>query len=171
MTKSKVFIVFFTVFVSHAIKADIDVHQFSNDDNLTMYQALTKELRCPKCQNQDIRDSNAPIAQDMRKEVHRLVEEGASYNQVIEFMVERFGDFVTYKPKVSKETYVLWFGPFIMVLIGLFTILMVVRKKKASLFSVSDHVSSETQEILSTDKVSEVKSILDKYDETPREGR
>ena len=56
--------------------ADIDVYEFSTEEKRTRYLDLTKELRCPKCQNQDIADSNAPIAQDMRREVHRMVEEG-----------------------------------------------------------------------------------------------
>ena len=112
---------------------------FSSEDKLQAYQDLTKELRCPKCQNQDIKDSNAPIAQDMRREVHRLVEEGKSHDQVIGFMIERFGDFVTYTPKIAKETYVLWFGPIAFVLIGLIAIAMVVSKKKKTNRGVKVH--------------------------------
>ncbi len=160
--------------------ADIDAYTFSDDEKLQSYQALTRELRCPKCQNQDIKDSNAPIAKDMRREVHRLVEEGKSHDEVVSFMVERFGEFVTYKPKIAKETLVFWYGPFVFVLIGLVFIVVFVKTRgsdtknqKDSTDSVSavDDVSTTNkaglQETLSSnvDSNSSVSEILKKYDD------
>lgn len=118
--------------LSAAALASIDVFEFSSEQKRAEYNALTKELRCPKCQNQDIADSNSPIAQDMRFQVHRLIEEGKSPATVVEFMVERFGDFVTYKPKIIPATYLLWFGPFMLVGLGLLVVLLLSSKRRKS---------------------------------------
>ena len=112
--------------------ASIDVYEFSSEENRVQYNALTKELRCPKCQNQDIADSNAPIAQDMRREVYRLIEDGESTEAVVEFMVERFGEFVSYDPKIIPATYLLWFGPLTLVGVGLLVVLLLSSKRKRS---------------------------------------
>lgn len=115
--------------------ASIDVYEFSSDDKRERYHALTKELRCPKCQNQDIADSNAPIAKDMRREVHRLVEKGVAEDDVVAYMVERFGEFVTYTPTLDKRTYALWYGPVVVLALGLLIVLITAtraRKNKQS---------------------------------------
>lgn len=111
--------------------ASIDVYEFSDEDNRQQYLALTKELRCPKCQNQDIADSNAPIAQDMRREVHRMVEQGESSESIVAFMVERFGEFVSYKPKVDRTTYALWYGPYVVMAFGIIVVLLLAVRKRA----------------------------------------
>lgn len=112
-------------------KASIDVYQFSDETKREQYLEVIRELRCPKCQNQDIADSNAPIAKDMRREVHRLVEEGESPDDIMSFMIERFGDFVSYRPKVAPVTYALWYGPFVLIALGLLVILGLASRKKA----------------------------------------
>ena len=106
-------------------KAAIDTYQFRDDAERERYQQLTKELRCPKCQNQDIADSNAPIAADLRREIFRMLGEGQSNQQIIDFMVDRYGDFVRYKPALSGRTWLLWFGPGIL-LAGGFVVLAVI---------------------------------------------
>ena len=145
------------ILIASLVRASsIDVFEFSDPENRQTYKELTRELRCPKCQNQDIADSNAPIAKDMRAQVYRLVEEGKSQEEVIEFMVERFGDFVTYKPKVSVETYLLWYGPWVFVALGALTIVLIARRKKKE---------PQMQESLSEplqDK-QKVQALLDKY--------
>lgn len=130
--------------------ASIDVYEFEDESLRADFVALTKELRCPKCQNQDIADSNSPIAADMRKEVHRLLGEGKDKESIVNYMIDRFGEFVTYKPKKSLETFMLWYGPWILILIGVLIIisLLTMNKKK----SYKHEESSE-----------EVRKILDKY--------
>ena len=145
-----------TLFVSLVAASSIDVFEFSDPENREAYKELTRELRCPKCQNQDIADSNAPIAKDMRAQVHRLLEEGKSQDEVIDFMVERFGDFVTYKPKVSVETYLLWYGPWVFVALGALIIVLIARRK-TKVHRQEESVSGPTQE---ADKV---QALLDKY--------
>ncbi len=94
--------------VAHAA---IDTYEFANDGERERFRELTKELRCPKCQNQDIADSNAPIAADLRKEIFRMLGEGKDNQQIIDFMVDRYGEFVRYNPALSSKTALLWFGP------------------------------------------------------------
>ena len=94
--------------VAHAA---IDTYEFANDAERERFRELTKELRCPKCQNQDIADSNAPIATDLRREIFRMLGEGKDNQQILDFMVARYGDFVLYKPALTGKTAVLWFDP------------------------------------------------------------
>ncbi|GLK91549.1 cytochrome c-type biogenesis protein [Pseudomonas turukhanskensis] len=92
-------------------QAAIDTYEFANEAERERFRELTLELRCPKCQNQDIADSNAPIAADLRKEIFRMLGEGKSNEQIVDFMVDRYGEFVRYKPAVTARTWLLWFGP------------------------------------------------------------
>ena len=87
--------------VAHAA---IDTYEFANDAERDRFRELTKELRCPKCQNQDIADSNAPIATDLRREIYRMLGEGKDNQQILDFMVARYGDFVLYKPALTSKT-------------------------------------------------------------------
>jgi cytochrome c-type biogenesis protein CcmH len=111
--------------------AAIDAYTFKNEAERARYTELTRELRCPKCQNQDIADSNAPIAADLRKEIYRMLGEGQSNQQIIDFMVDRYGEFVRYKPELNAHTWLLWFGPAGLLLGGALLIgVIVVRRRK-----------------------------------------
>jgi cytochrome c-type biogenesis protein CcmH len=92
------------------------------------FRALTSELRCVMCQNQSLADSNAPIAHDLRLEVLRLMREGKSDAQIKEFLVARYTDFVLYKPEVKPMTWLLWFGPGLLIVGGGVLIAVIVRK-------------------------------------------
>jgi cytochrome c-type biogenesis protein CcmH len=82
------------------------------------YQALIREIRCPKCLNESIAESDAPVAADLRREVRRLIGEGASDDEVKTFLSSRYGEFVLYRPRVSPTTLALWAAPFVFLLIG-----------------------------------------------------
>ena len=107
----------------------VDTYQFDNDVLKTRYQALVKELRCPKCQNQNLADSNSQIAIDLRREVYNMLHEGKADKEIVDFMVARYGDFVLYRPKLSKVTYVLWFAPAVLFLLGIIVVIVMVRKR------------------------------------------
>ena len=94
------------------------------------YHDLLSELRCLVCQNQTIEESNSELAHDLRVEVNKLLNNGASNAEIIEFMADRYGDFVLYKPLIKPKTYLLWFGPFIFLAAILFLVLMFVKKQK-----------------------------------------
>jgi len=92
---------------------------------------LAAELRCLVCQNQTIADSSAPLAEDLRNQVREKMRQGASDSQIIDFMVERYGDFVLYRPPVKATTLLLWFGPLLLVAAGLLVLLRRLRRRPA----------------------------------------
>ena len=91
---------------------------FSDDAYLKRYQNLLEELRCPKCQNQNLADSNAPISNDLKEEIQRVLEQGLDDDDIKRALTERYSDFILYDPKFNKNTYFLWLAPFIVLLIG-----------------------------------------------------
>ena len=95
----------------------------------TRLKALENELRCLVCQNQTIADSNAPLAQDLRNQIREQLKAGKSERDVIDFMVARYGDFVLYRPPVKSTTYLLWFGPFMLLAGGIATWWVLVRRR------------------------------------------
>lgn len=112
--------------------ADIDAYQFSDPDQEILYKKLIKELRCTVCQNQDIADSNAELASDLRRKTYKMVQEGKSEEYVKDYMSQRYGDFVLYRPRLQTNTLLLWVGPFIILLIGIFVLLRFIRRKPAT---------------------------------------
>ena len=129
----------------------IDTYEFANDAERARFRELTQELRCPKCQNQDIADSNAPIATDLRREIFRMLGEGKDNQQILDFMVSRYGDFVLYKPALTSKTVVLWFGPLALLVGGLVVIGVIVgRRRRTEQAEGSDTLSAEERKRLDT---------------------
>ncbi len=128
-----------TLFYSTAGHA-IEANQFDNAQMEADYNQLIKELRCLVCQNQNLAESNADLAQDLRRETYEMLKAGKSQQQVIEFMVARYGDFVLYRPRFKPSTYLLWLGPFLMLLL---VITLVLRH-----FLNSDEAVSADAELL-----------------------
>ena len=93
------------------------------------YHSLLNELRCLVCQNQTIAESDADLAKDLRTEVKKMLEEGATDSDIIDFMANRYGDFVLYKPLVKPKTYLLWFGPFIALVLVLGFLFLMIKKQ------------------------------------------
>ena len=126
----KLTLVFFSLWLcSIAVASPVDTFVFQDEVTKVRFQALTKELRCPKCQNQNLADSNSPIAADLRREVYDLLQQGKADAEIVNFMVDRYGEFVLYRPKVNSMTYVLWFGPAILILIGVLVVVFILRRK------------------------------------------
>ena len=110
----------------------IDSEQAFDDPVLqARYEKLIAEVRCVTCQNQNIKDSNAFIAADLRREIRRLIGEGKDDAEVTDFLVTRYGDFVLYRPQFAGKTLVLWIAPFLLFLCGLFFIFRVLRHRMA----------------------------------------
>ena len=109
---------------------NIEVYDFDDDRQERTYKEITTELRCLVCQNQDIADSNAELAQDMRHKVYRMLKEGKDKQQIVDFMVKRYGDFVLYKPPFEGRTLVLWIGPFVLFVLAVWLMLRVIRKAR-----------------------------------------
>jgi cytochrome c-type biogenesis protein CcmH len=120
----------FLSILSFSVFSSQDAYEFANAERAATFKALTQELRCPKCQNQNIADSDAIVAKDLRDKVLVLVNEGKSKQEVIDYMIDRYGYFVHYQPPVTPATIVLWVLPVLIVIIGFGFI--VFRQKKAS---------------------------------------
>ena len=113
-----------------AATAAAEPPEFKNPKSEQRYLALIEEIRCLVCQNQSLADSNADLARDLRDEIRRMIETGRSNAQIIEFLVERYGDFVLYRPPLKGATWLLWFGPFLL-LPGALAIAFVLIRKQA----------------------------------------
>ncbi len=98
--------------------AAIDAYEFQNPAQEQRFRALTTELRCPKCQNQTIADSNAPLSQDLRQRVYEMIQAGRSDQEIKDFMITRYGDFITYRPPFRPATWILWLGPVVLLLLA-----------------------------------------------------
>jgi len=128
--------------------AAIDTYEFKDDATRDRFAVLAAELRCPKCQNQNIADSNSPIAKDLRDELHRMLQSSASDQEIIDFMVTRYGEFVLYRPRMSEQTYLLWYGPAVLLLLGVVVVLLITRKKKNGSEADRKQLSAEEQQRL-----------------------
>lgn len=109
--------------ISIGVHAAIDVYDFDSVQQEAQYRGLIEELRCPKCQNQNLAGSDAPIAQDLKQKTYDMIKEGRSDAEIRAYMQERYGDFITYKPPVRPSTWILWFFPpllLIVLIIGWF---------------------------------------------------
>ena len=105
-----------------------DVYPFEDETKEILFYSLINELRCPKCQSSNLSGSNSPISNDLKREVYELVLEGNSSEKVKSYLVQRYGNFIVYNPPVEPATYVLWYGPFILIIIA-FLIIFFVRNK------------------------------------------
>lgn len=126
-------------------RADIDAQQFDNAEQEQRYRALIAELRCPKCQNQNIADSNAPLAKDLRDIAHQKIVAGESDAAIRQFMQERYGDFILYRPPVKESTFLLWFGPALVLLAALIGLLFWWRRQRGSAASGTRPLSEDEQ--------------------------
>lgn len=97
--------------------AAIDVYDFDSVQQEAQYRGLIEELRCPKCQNQNLAGSDAPIAQDLKQKTYDMVKDGRSDGEIRAYMQERYGDFISYKPPVRPSTWILWFFPPLLLLV------------------------------------------------------
>jgi len=128
--KTLVSIVFLFVVTSTNASANyVDTYTFQDPVTEKRFNELNKELRCPKCQNQNLSGSNSPIAQDLRREVYELLHQGKADIEIMNYMVARYGEFVLYRPRVNSLTYILWFAPAVLILIGVLVVVFIVRRK------------------------------------------
>ena len=118
------------IFWSGQSLAVIETYEFSSPGLEARYKALSQELRCPKCQNQNIADSNAPISRDLRAIVHEQLEAGATDEEIIDFLVDRYGEFVRYRPGMDANTLWLWSAPLILLVMAVAVVVTQIRKDR-----------------------------------------
>lgn len=123
-----IFILFFSF--SSIVISGVEVNEFDNKEDEQQFKVLVNELRCLVCQNQNLADSNAELAQDLRKEVYQMIKAGQSKDEIVAFMVARYGDFVLYKPPFKAQTYILWIGPFVFLLLAFVFLFVFIKNKQ-----------------------------------------
>lgn len=109
--------------------AVIDLHAFETPEQEARFAGLIDELRCPKCLNTNLSGSDSPIAADLRRTVARMIREGHTDQQIRDYLLERYGDFILYRPRLTAGTAVLWFAPGLLLLVGLTVIVVMVRRQ------------------------------------------
>ena len=114
------------------LQARVEVAQFEDPQQEQRYRRLINELRCLVCQNQNLADSNAELAQDLRRKTYDMIRSGASDVEIINYMVARYGEFVLYRPPLSSSTALLWIGPFILLATGVAVLVVVIRRRSRS---------------------------------------
>lgn len=142
--------VLFLMLSSMQLQAAIEIYQFEQAEHEQLYKQMIDELRCLVCQNQNLSASNAALAQDLRKQTYEMVTQGQSHEQIIDYMTQRYGDFVLYRPPVKTSTALLWFGPFILLIAGLMMLIMTLKKRKQLI-----------DKPLSNEQKSQIKRLLD----------
>jgi len=143
------FFILILVCFGNSVSATEDNFQFDSPQQNALFLELTKELRCPKCQNQNIADSDAMIAVDLRRKVYELLQKGYDRDQVIDFMKQRYGDFVYYQPPVNPMTIWLWLLPILFIVVALAGIVMT-RKRQAP--EIDNEQLAKAQAILERDE-------------------
>jgi cytochrome c-type biogenesis protein CcmH len=132
-----------------SVAAPIETFKFDSPETEKVFHKLSEELRCLVCQNQNIAESNAELARDLRLEIYTMLKEGKSEEEIVDFMVQRYGDYVLYRPPFKPMTWLLWFGPVIVFILGL---VFVVRFMKSQ--------SSATQPVsLSEEEIERIKNL------------
>lgn len=140
----------FNVFAS-----SIEIYTFENREQEKIYQTLIEDLRCLVCQNQNIAESNAELAKDMRRKTHEMVLQGKSEKEISTFMVTRYGDFVLYRPPFEPMTWLLWFGPVIAFGLGLIFIVRYMKSQK----------ENDKGEALSEEEIERIKNLHSEQEE------
>ena len=129
-----------------------NTYQFDDPEKKQLFDKLINELRCTVCQNQTIAGSNADLAKDLRDKTYKMVKEGKTEQQIKDFMVDRFTDFVLYRPPVKKSTYLLWAGPFILMLLAIIFLIIQIRNRIHSApVDINPQQHERIQKLLKTD--------------------
>ena len=133
---------------STSLPAAIESYEFETAQMEADYRVLINELRCLVCQNQNLAGSNADLAKDLRRQTYEMLSEGNSPDQVVQYMIERYGDFVLYRPRVKKDTLLLWFGPFVLLVVVLWLVIRTMRRKQ-QLIPPKDDALQRARQLLS----------------------
>ena len=133
----------------------VELRSFKSAEEEARFKALSEELRCLVCQNQSLADSDAELARDLRREVHEMIDAGKSDQQILDFLVARYGDFVLYRPPLNASTLLLWIGPFVVLLGALIALIISIRKRAREESTDADNLDEAKRD--------QVRALLDKH--------
>jgi cytochrome c-type biogenesis protein CcmH len=135
------------------VGAKVEVLQFETPEREETYNTMIAELRCLVCQNQNLADSNAELAVDLRRKTYQMVQQGKSEKEIADYMVDRYGEFVLYRPPLNTNTLLLWGGPFIILLIGVALLIRtILRRRSGPTVDVDDDHLKAAARLLDTDR-------------------
>jgi cytochrome c-type biogenesis protein CcmH len=140
------------MFIAASALAAIEAYEFDSPEMEANFIKLTNELRCLVCQNQSLADSNAELAKDLRRQTYEMLTQGKTPDQVVQYMVDRYGDFILYRPRLKTSTLLLWLGPFVLLLLVLGLVIRHMRGKQklappdAEAMHKAHQLLSDTQE-------------------------
>ena len=141
----------FLILASFQVQAAaIEIYQFEQPEQEKLYNQMIDELRCLVCQNQNLSASNAALAGDLRKQTYQMVIDGQSHAQIVDYMTQRYGDFVLYRPPMKPSTALLWFGPIILLILGIIVLISTVKNR-----------NKLVDEPLNDDQQKHIKKLLD----------
>ncbi|MBI2379404.1 MAG: cytochrome c-type biogenesis protein CcmH [Gammaproteobacteria bacterium] len=142
---------FLALLISGLALADINAYPFASPEQEAQFRRLTQELRCPKCQNQNLADSDAPLAKDLRDIIFEKLQAGESPEQIEAYLHKRYGDFILYKPPVKPTTWLLWFGPGLFLAGGVAWLLRAIARRRAQPSAPQAVDEERLKRILKTD--------------------
>ena len=122
----------FNVGTSDNAYAAVDTFEFATPEQQQRFRRMSDEFRCPMCQNTSLTGSNGGVAEDLRREIYLMIVDGKTDAEIEQFMFERYGDFVFYRPRLTLQTILLWFGPLLFFVMGAWIVFGIVRRAKAS---------------------------------------
>lgn len=149
---------------SNSVQANDEPIEFTDHVLEQRYESILEETRCLVCQNQSLADSNAELAQDLKKEIYDMIVSGKGDDEIIKFLVDRYGDFVLYRPPLKENTWLLWFGPFLFLLVGIVAAIIIIKKQSRSK-DTEVQIDEEQQQRLNnilSEKTNNVKNNGDK---------
>jgi cytochrome c-type biogenesis protein CcmH len=139
-----------------AVAAVFEPREFASAEEERRYKVLTNELRCLVCQNQNIADSNAELAADLRELAYEMIKKGDSDEQIVAFMVDRYGEFVLYRPRLTASTVALWLGPFLLGAGGIWLLWRMIHRRStlaSTAQALSDDEKSRLNNLLAGDEI------------------
>lgn len=136
------------------VHAAVDVYDFETAEQERRFRELSNEFRCPMCQNANLSSSPGGVAADLRREIYRMIMEGQTDQQIEEFMLARYGDFILYRPRLTLQTVLLWFGPLLFLAMGIWVAISIMRR--------SGRVSPDSVSTLSSAEEARLKELLAK---------
>ncbi len=128
--------------------AAVDAFEFDTPEQQERFRRLSNDFRCPMCQNTNLTGSGGGVAEDLRREVYLMVMDGKTDYEIEQFMFERYGDFIFYKPRLMANTLLLWFGPLLFLLIGGFVVYRIIKRAQPDAQGISQQLDNTEQERL-----------------------
>ena len=153
---SVLFVLLLTAVMLSPVQAAVDAFAFDTPEQQERFRHLSNEFRCPMCQNTNLTGSSGGVAEDLRREIYMMIMEGQTDEEITRFMLDRYGDFILYRPRLTGETILLWFGPLLFLLVGGWVVMGIIRRARPV-----ERVAAE----LDTAEQERLRKLLEKVDE------